>query len=349
MRASKTTISLAPQSSFRNASGKPMLIAGPGSAETELQTLTTAQQLQKMQFVNMYVAGIWNSRICPDGFEGVGAAGLPWLQKVKAETGFKFIVDVSNVQQAEEALNHGADVLSLNGLVTVNPYAVQEIAEVFRGTTTPLLVSNPVYPDLGLWVGALARLNRAGLTDLGAIHRGFSGQDSSQLYRNQPKWDVMLQLRQELPNLPILVDVSHIAGKRSLLYPVGQRALDLGADGLLLESHINPAEALGSPQQQLMPQELEVLVNALKTRAKLTETNTFIEQLDALHQEVENLDQQLLELLLHRTSVTSQMSSFGLGSPAPTEQLSRKQEQLASLLEQYISTSTKQNLTVAVA
>ncbi|MBB6612537.1 3-deoxy-7-phosphoheptulonate synthase [Pontibacter sp. Tf4] len=332
MRASKTTISAAPQSSFRNASGLPVLIAGPCSAESEAQIIETAGQLQSLQNVTIFKAGIWKSRTRPNSFAGVGTAGLPWLQKVKQQTGMRLAVDVSNAQQTEDALRHGIDILSLNGRVTVNPYAVQEIAEVLRGTATPLLVTNPVYPDLGLWIGAFERLQQAGLTDLGAVHRGFSGEDKELLYRNQPKWEVMLELRRELPELPILCDASHIAGKRSLLYPVGQRALDLGVDGLLFEAHSNPAAALSSQQQQLMPQELDVLLNALKTRVKLTETTELVEHLDALRQEVETLDQQLTELLLHRTAVTSQMSSFGLGSAPAAAVLGKKQEHLSGLL-----------------
>ncbi|MBC5772443.1 3-deoxy-7-phosphoheptulonate synthase [Pontibacter sp. KCTC 32443] len=332
MRASKTTISAAPQSSFRNASGKPVLIAGPCSAESETQVLETARLLYNLQNVSIFKAGIWKSRTRPNSFAGVGATGLPWLQKVKQQTGTRLAVDVSNAQQAEEALKHSIDILCLNGRVTVNPYAVEEIAAVLRGTATPILVNNPVYPDLGLWIGAFERLQQAGLTDLGAIHRGFSGEDKELLYRNQPKWEVMLQLRQELPELPVLCDTSHIAGKRSLLYPVGQRALDLGIDGLLFESHVSPATALSSQQQQLMPQELGLLINALKTRVKLSETTELVEHLDALRQEVETLDQQLMELLLHRTTVASQMSSYGLGGASPADQLRKKQEQLHSLL-----------------
>ncbi|MEJ8757477.1 3-deoxy-7-phosphoheptulonate synthase [Pontibacter sp. H259] len=332
MRASKTTISAAPQSSFRNASGKPVLIAGPCSAESETQVVETANLLCKMQNVNIFKAGIWKSRTRPNSFEGVGAAGLPWLQKVKQQTGMRLAIDVANAQQAEDALHHDVDILCLNGRVTVNPYAVQEIAEVLRGTNTAVLITNPVYPDLDLWIGALERLSHAGLTDLGAIHRGFSGEDKELLYRNQPKWEVMLQLREALPELPILCDASHIAGKRSLLYPVGQRALDLGVDGLLLESHVNPAAALSSPQQQLMPQELDLLLNALKTRVKLTETTELVEQLDALQKEVETLDQQLMELLLHRNAVTNQMSSFGLGSTSAATLLGKRHTKLTSLL-----------------
>ncbi|NEM97009.1 3-deoxy-7-phosphoheptulonate synthase [Pontibacter burrus] len=338
MRASKTTISAAPQSSFRNASGLPVLIAGPCSAESEAQILETAKQLQNLQNVTIFKAGIWKSRTRPNSFEGVGAAGLPWLQKAKEQTNMRLAVDVANAQQAEEALKHGIDILCLNGRVTVNPFAVQEIAEVLRGTATPLLVTNPVYPDLALWVGAFERLAQAGLTDLGAVHRGFSGKNKELLYRNQPEWETMMQLRKELPELPILCDISHIAGKRSLLYPVGQRALDLGVDGLLLESHISPATALSSQQQQLMPQELDVLLNALKTRVKLSETTELVEHLDAMRREVETLDKQLAELMLHRTAVTNQMSSFGLGSAPAATLLGKKHEQLAGLLQPTIKT-----------
>ncbi len=326
-----TTIKVAPQSSFRQESGKPVLLAGPCSAESEDQLLQTAKLLKQNQNVTVFKAGIWKSRTRPNSFEGVGTIGLEWLQKVKAETGLRTACDVANAQHAEEALQHDIDILCISGRTTVNPFAIQEIAAAVRGTKIPMLVTNPVYPDLGLWVGALERLHQAGLTDLGAIHRGFSGEDHD-LYRNHPKWEHMLQLRQELPELPILCDASHIAGKRSLLYPVSQRALDLGVDGLLFESHINPAEALSSPQQQLMPQELELLINALKTRVKLAETTQLVDQLDELRQQIETLDDELMELLLRRTAVTKQMGTYGLGNTTPPMQVSKWHKHLEHLL-----------------
>ncbi|MFD2246987.1 bifunctional 3-deoxy-7-phosphoheptulonate synthase/chorismate mutase type II [Pontibacter ruber] len=333
MRASKTTINVAPQSSFRNESGKPVLIAGPCSAESEEQMLQTAQLLKKNQDITIFKAGIWKSRTRPNNFEGVGLPGLLWLDMVKKETGLRTACDVANAQQTDEALRQGVDILCISGRATVNPFAVQEIAEALRGTDTPVLVNNPVYPDLRLWVGAFERLEQANLSDLGAIHRGYSGEDHD-LYRSHPKWEHMLQLRRELPELPVLCDSSHIAGKRSLLYPVSQRALDLGVDGLLFESHVSPAEALSSQQQQLMPQELELLINALATRVKLSETAELVDQLDILRQQVESLDNELMELLLRRSAVTRQLSTNGLGSSMQPLQANRWQGQLESLLQQ---------------
>ncbi|WP_242928477.1 chorismate mutase [Pontibacter vulgaris] len=333
MRGSINTNKLAPQSSFRQESGKPVLLAGPCSAESEDQLLQTAKLLKNNQSVTAFKAGIWKSRTRPNSFEGVGTVGLQWLQKVKAETGLRTACDIANAQHAEEALKHGIDILCISGRTTVNPFAIQEIAAAVSGTNIPMLVTNPVYPDLKLWVGALERLQQAGLTDLGAIHRGFSGEDHD-LYRNHPKWEHMLQLRQEMPELPVLCDASHIAGKRSLLYPVGQRALDLGIDGLLLESHISPAEALSSQQQQLMPQELELLINALKTRVKLSETTELVDQLDELRQQIENLDDELMELLLRRSAVSKQIGSYGLGNTRPAMQVSKWQKHLELLLAQ---------------
>jgi chorismate mutase len=316
MRASKTNIRITTQSSFRKTDGTPVLFAGPCSAETETQVLQTAMQLKNMPQVNVFKSGIWKSRTRPDSFEGVGTVGLTWLQKVKAETGLKVACDVANAQQTEEALAHGIDILCLSGRATVNPYAVQEIANVLQGTGKPILVNNPVYTDLGLWIGALERLYKAGLDDLGAIHRGFSG-DGNELYRNHPKWEIVLQLRNELPELPVLCDASHIAGKRSLLYPVGQRALDLGLEGLILESHLSPATALSSRQQQLQPKELELLLNALQTGVALNESTKLAEHLDTLSQEVASLDKALAELLIQRTAVASQLNSYGLGDQLP--------------------------------
>ncbi|MBC5994646.1 3-deoxy-7-phosphoheptulonate synthase [Pontibacter cellulosilyticus] len=333
MRASTTTIELTSKSSFRQANGQLVLIAGPCSAETEEQMLNTAMQLKNVNGISVFKAGIWKSRTRPNSFEGVGTIGLGWLQKVKQETGLKTACDVVNAQQAQEALQHGIDILCISGRATVNPFAVQELAEVLRGTDVPVLVNNPVYTDLRLWLGALERLHQAGITDLGAIHRGFA-IDEQHPYRNHPKWEHMLELKSLLPELPILCDTSHIAGKRSLLYPVSQRAVELGADGMLFESHVNPAEALSSQQQQLMPQELDLLINAVVTKVKLAETTEMVDELDKLSQQIGSLDDELMELLLRRTAVTKKLGSQGGLSSVPLQQAGKWQQQLESLLQQ---------------
>ncbi|MDX5420814.1 MAG: chorismate mutase [Hymenobacteraceae bacterium] len=343
MKASRRTINVAPQTSFRSTDGKLVLIAGPCSAESEEQMLKTAQQLKNIKGISVYKAGIWKSRTRPNSFAGVGTVGLQWLDMVKQETGLRTACEVANAQQAEEALKHGVDILCISGRATVNPFAVEEIAAVLQGTNTPVLVNNPVYPDLDLWIGALERLQQVGLTDLGVINRGFAAAEQYP-YRNHPRWDHILQLRERMPELPILCDASHIAGKRSLLYPVSQRAVEMGTDGLLFESHSNPAAALSSPQQQLMPQELELLVHAIASNVKLTETTEHVEELDELRKQIDNLDEELLELLLRRTSVTKKINRQGLSCDLTPVQVNRWQQQLTSWLHQENATGLDGNL-----
>lgn len=333
MKASRTTINAAPQSSFRNPDGALVLIAGPCSAESEEQMLKTAQQLKNVQGISVFRAGIWKSRTRPDSFKGVGTVGLQWLETVKKETGLRTACEVANAQHAEEALKRNTDILTISGRATVNPFAMEEIADVLKGTQTPVLVNNPVYPDLNLWIGALERLQQADITDVGVINRGFSTDEQSP-YRNHPRWDHMLQLKELYPHLPVLCDAAHIAGRRSLLYPVSQKAVDLGADGLLFESHMNPAAALSSPQQQLLPQELDLLVNAVASNVKLAGTTELVEQLDELSQQMDNLDDALLEMLLRRTAISKKMSERQMGNLKPGQQSQRWQKQLNDWLQQ---------------
>lgn len=333
MRASRTPINVAQKSSFRHADGKLVLIAGPCSAESEEQMLKTAQQLKAINGINVFRAGVWKSRTRPNSFKGVGTVGLQWLQMVKQETGLKTAVEVANAQHAEEALKHGVDILTVSGRATVNPFAMEEIADALKGSSIPVLVNNPVYPDLQLWLGALERLNHAGIHDLGVINRGFAA-DEQYPYRSHPRWDYVLQLQQMHPELPILCDAAHIAGRRSMLYPVSQKAVDLGADGLLFESHINPPAALSSPQQQLMPQELDLLVNAIETKVKLDGTNQLVEQLDHLSQQMDSMDKALVDLLLRRREVSQKMSMHQMGELQEGLQLNSWQQELSAWLQQ---------------
>ena len=332
MKASRTPINVAQKSSFRQADGKLVLIAGPCSAESEEQMLKTAQQLKAINGITVFRAGIWKSRTRPNSFKGVGTVGLQWLDMVKKETGLRTSCEVANAQHAEEAMKHGVDILTVSGRATVNPFAMEEIAAALKGTNTPVLVNNPVYPDLGLWLGALERLNQADITDLGLINRGFNA-DEQYPYRSHPRWDHMLQLQELHPELPILCDAAHIAGRRSLLYPVSQKAVDLGADGLLFESHTNPAAALSSPQQQLMPQELDLLINAIETKVRLDGTNHLVEQLDDLSQQMDSMDKALVDLLLRRREVSQKMSLHQMGDVQESLQITRWQQELDAWLQ----------------
>ncbi|WP_237586669.1 chorismate mutase [Pontibacter russatus] len=347
MKASRTTINVAPQSSFRNPDGTLVLIAGPCSAESEEQMLKTARQLKTVKGISVFRAGIWKSRTRPDSFKGVGTEGLQWLEMVKKETGLRTACEVANAQHAEQALKHSVDILTISGRATVNPFAMEEIAAALQGTNIPVLVNNPVYPNLELWIGALERLQQAGLMDMGAINRGFS-TDEQYPYRNHPRWDHMLQLKELYPELPVLCDAAHIAGRRSLLYPVSQKAVDLGADGLLFEAHINPPAALSSPQHQLLPQELDLLVNAVASKVKLAGTTELVEQLDELSQQMESLDDELLELLLRRTAMSKKMSEHRMGDVQPNRQAQRWQKQLNDWLQHTTPNGAGKSLVAAV-
>lgn len=347
MKASRTTINVAPESSFRNPDGTLVLIAGPCSAESEEQMLKTAQQLKDIKGMSVFRAGIWKSRTRPDSFKGVGTQGLQWLEMVKQATGLRTACEVANATHTAEALKHNVDILTISGRATVNPFAMEEIAAVLKGTNMPVLVNNPVYPSLDLWIGALERLQQADLTDLGVINRGFS-TDELYPYRNHPRWDHMLQLKDLYPQLPILCDATHIAGRRSLLYPVSEKAVGMEVDGLLFESHINPPAALSSPQQQLLPKELDLLVNAVASNVKLTGTSELVDHLAELSQQIESLDDELLELLLRRTEMSKKMSERQMGKLQPGQQVQRWQRQLNSLLEHSFDQSEEKSLVEAV-
>jgi len=285
------------------------VIAGPCSAESEEQMLQTAFGLKQVKGVTVFRAGIWKPRTRPGSFQGVGEVGLEWLRTVKQETGLRTACEVATAGQAELALQQEVDILLIGAHTTVNPFLVQEIADALKGVQVPVLVKNPVSPDLQLWLGALERLHHSGITDLGAMHRGFSTLDSAP-YRNHPKWEHALELRKLVPDLAMYCDASHIAGRRSLLRPVSQRALDLGYNGLMVETHHNPAAALSDAQQQIMPQELHMLLQALKLQQTQPEKARQNNQLEKLRKEIEHLDDELLALLSRRTKVTAELGSY---------------------------------------
>jgi chorismate mutase len=293
---------------------RPVVIAGPCSAESEDQMLQTALGLKKVKGVSVFRAGIWKPRTRPGSFQGVGTVGLEWLRTVKQETGLHTACEVASASQAAQALQHGVDILLIGAHTTVNPFLVQEIADVLKGVQVSVLVKNPVNPDLQLWLGALERFSNSGITDLGAMHRGFSTLDNAP-YRNHPKWEHALELRRLLPDLAMYCDASHIAGRRSLLRPVSQRALDLGYQGLMVESHYNPAVALSDAQQQIMPQELNMLLQGLHVKRNTQEKVKQSAQLEKLRKEIEHLDDELLALISRRSQVTAQLGDQA--KPAP--------------------------------
>ena len=287
-----------------DGSERPIVIAGPCSAETEEQVMNTAQQLVS-NGIKIYRAGIWKPRTKPGGFEGVGVQGLPWLQRVKQETGMMVATEVATAKHVEECLKAGIDLLWIGARTTANPFAVQEIADSLEGVDIPVLVKNPVNPDLELWIGAMERINRAGLKRIGAIHRGFSSYEKK-LYRNLPQWHIPIELRRRIPNLPIFCDPSHIGGKRELIAPLCQQAMDLGFDGLITESHCNPDCAWSDAAQQVTPNVLKYILDLLVIRNEKQST----ENLTALRGQIDECDNDLMQLLAKRMRICREIGTF---------------------------------------
>ncbi|MEG0011091.1 MAG: bifunctional 3-deoxy-7-phosphoheptulonate synthase/chorismate mutase type II [Muribaculaceae bacterium] len=283
---------------------RPLVIAGPCSAETEEQVMTTARDLAK-NGIRIYRAGVWKPRTKPGGFEGVGVEGLQWLKKVKAETGMYVCTEVATKQHVEAALEAKIDILWIGARTSANPFAMQEIADSLEGKDVIVFVKNPVNPDLELWIGALERLYNAGIHKLGAIHRGFSTY-GKHLYRNQPQWHIPIELRRRMPNLPILCDPSHIGGKRELVAPLSQQAMDMGFQGLIIESHCDPDCAWSDKSQQVTPEVLNFILNTLVIR----ETTQSTENLTLLRQQIDGIDNELLEILNKRMRVSREIGQY---------------------------------------
>lgn len=283
---------------------RPFVIAGPCSAETEEQVMTTAKQLAD-KGCHMFRAGVWKPRTKPGGFEGNGEAALPWLANVKKETGMLTSTEVATPEHVELALKYGVDLLWVGARTTANPFAVQALADSLKGVDIPVLVKNPVNPDLELWVGAMERLNQAGITRLGAIHRGFSSYDKK-IYRNLPMWQIPIELRRRYPNLPVVCDPSHISGRRDLIAPLCQQAMDLGFDGLIVESHCNPDEAWSDAKQQVTPDVLDYILSLLVIRDETMTT----EGITQLRHQIDELDNQLMDLLAKRMRVCREIGQY---------------------------------------
>ena len=279
----------------------PFVIAGPCSAETEEQVLKIAQAL-KEQSVPVMRAGIWKPRTRPGNFEGVGALGLKWLQKAKEETGLKMAIEVANPNHVDLALEHDMDVLWIGARTTVSPFIVQEIADAVRGTDKIILVKNPVNPDLSLWLGAVERFEKAGIEKLGVIHRGISTYEKGK-YRNNPEWQIPIELQNRFPELPLILDPSHIAGKRDIIFDLCQTALDLNYDGMMIETHPNPDEAWSDAEQQITPEALKELVRNLVIRKEEGETAVYQNELKTFRSRIDRIDDQIIDLLANRMKI----------------------------------------------
>lgn len=302
---------------------RPLVICGPCSAETEEQVLSTARSLAAQGF-NLYRAGLWKPRTKPGGFEGVGETGIAWLKRVKRETGMYTATEVATREHVAAALKGGIDLLWIGARTAANPFAMQEIADALRGADVPVLVKNPVSPDLELWIGAIERIYNAGIRRLGAIHRGFTSIDKS-LYRNHPMWAIPIELHRRLPHLPIFSDPSHIGGKRELIAPLSQQAMDLGFDGLIVEAHCSPDCAWSDKAQQVTPEALAYIIRNLVIRDESITT----ESLTELRSQIDKLDDELLELLSRRMRVSRDIGQYKKEHNMPVLQTQRYEELLA--------------------
>lgn len=283
---------------------RPFVIAGPCSAETEEQVMSTARQLASLG-CNVYRAGVWKPRTKPGGFEGHGEEALPWLKRVKEETGMSVATEVATPEHVELVLEYGIDIIWIGARTSANPFAMQALADSLSGVDIPVLVKNPINPDLELWIGAMERLNQAGIKRLAAIHRGFSSYDNK-IYRNAPMWQIPIELRRRIPELPIICDPSHIGGRRNLIAPLSQQAMDLGFDGLIVETHCSPNEAWSDAAQQVTPDGLYNILSQLTIR----DGHIDIEGIHGLREQIDALDNNLVELLSNRMNICRKIGSY---------------------------------------
>jgi len=287
---------------------RPVVIAGPCSAETEKQVLDTAFQL-KEKGITIFRAGIWKPRTRPGFFEGVGSKGLAWLKKVKEETGMLVTTEVASEKHVYEALKYGIDMLWIGARSTANPFVVQEIADALKGIDIPVLVKNPVNPDLELWKGAIERIHTAGITRIGAIHRGFSSYGKT-VYRNLPTWQLPIDLKTDFPNIPMINDPSHIGGKRELLFEIIQKAMDLNFDGFIIESHCDPSCALSDAAQQVTPDDLDKMLKSIIVRNPNGQSQETMHELKEYRAQIDSFDKMLLNLLEERMEIVKKIGRF---------------------------------------
>lgn len=305
----KLDLKIQPLSSWITAKAQPLLIAGPCSAETEDQLVATAHLLAATGKVTALRAGIWKPRTRPGEFEGIGSIGLEWLKRAKAETGLPTAVEVATAKHVEEALKGGVDILWIGARSTANPFTVQEIADALKGVDIPVMIKNPVNPDISLWIGALERVNNAGITKLAAIHRGFSSYEKT-AFRNEPMWDLAINLKTHAPELPIICDPSHISGNRELIPYVSQKALDMDMQGLMIESHIDPSVAWTDAKQQVTPSALSELVDRLTLRQPEVINTEVKDALADLRNKIDKIDDLVIQKLAERMKIVEQIGNY---------------------------------------
>lgn len=305
----KLELDISPLDNWFPSFKKPLLIAGPCSAETERQMLDTARQIAAFYPNCIFRAGIWKPRTRPNTFEGIGDIGLEWMNQVKNETGLLTATEVANADHVEKCLKAGIDILWIGARTTVNPFSVQDIADALQGVDIPVFVKNPVNPDVQLWAGALERVNNAGIKKLAAVHRGFHSYDNGP-FRNSPKWEIPIEIKTACPLLPMICDPSHISGSPELIPYIAQKAMDLDMDGLMIETHIDPPGALSDAKQQVKPFQLKEILDDLNIRSSSIDSIEFRNKLEELRNLIQKLDNDLLEILSKRMSVSSQIGEY---------------------------------------
>jgi chorismate mutase len=288
---------------------RPLIISGPCSAETEEQLVETAVQLAALGKVDVLRAGIWKPRTRPGSFEGVGTKGLPWLQKAKEKTGLPVAVEVATGKQVEDALHFDVDILWIGARTTVNPFSVQEVADALKGVDVPVLIKNPINPDLELWLGAVERVAKAGVQDIGLIHRGFSSYGNTE-YRNAPMWHLAIEMKRRNPEMLLINDPSHICGRRDILLDVAQKAINLDFDGIMVESHINPDEAWSDAKQQITPEQFGAMLSAIEWRKEDINSDDFHAALEKFRQQINHIDDELMQLIGQRMKIAKQIGQY---------------------------------------
>lgn len=304
---------------------RPFIISGPCSAETEEQMVTTAKQIAATGKAHALRAGIWKPRTRPGQYEGAGDIGLSWLIRAKQETGLPVTTEVANAAHVEASLKAGVDFLWVGARTTVNPFSVQEVADALKGVNIPVLVKNPVNPDLELWIGALERLNRAGITKMAAIHRGFSSFEKGP-FRNAPMWDMAIELKTRVPELDIICDPSHISGNRELISLISQKALDLDMAGLMIESHLNPDAAWSDAKQQVTPANLAKIIEGLVVRTVSSENKTFKDTLSVLREQIDQLDDEIMTRMASRMKISEKIGQYKQENNVTILQVNRWEE-----------------------
>lgn len=330
MTSTETTMKETVQAKWNK---RPLIISGPCSAETEEQVLETAQRLANTGKVDMLRAGIWKPRTRPGSFEGIGTKGLPWMQQAKKLTGLPITVEVATAKQVEDALHFDVDVLWIGARTTVNPFSVQEVADALKGVKVPVLIKNPINPDLELWTGAVERVAKAGIDQIGLIHRGFSAYGNSE-YRNAPMWHLAIEMKRRNPTLPFINDPSHICGRRDILLEVMQKAVNLDYDGFIIESHIDPDKAWSDAKQQVTPERLADMLNEIVWRKEDSPSEEFHVALEKLRQQINHLDDELMQILGQRMKVAEQIGLYKKNNEITILQTNRWNEILERAFKQ---------------